>query len=92
MTEMKAERLQLRIDRSSKRHLEEAAEAAHLSLSSFVLQAAQRRADEVLADRALIGLDEDAATAFLEALDAPAEVNTRLLDALQRPVKVDWID
>lgn len=92
MTVGKVERLQLRVDVESKKHLEDAAEAAHLSLSAFVLQAAQRHADEVLANRAFIRLAPDAAEDFLGALDAPATVNNRLLDALQRPVEVEWID
>jgi len=92
MTDMKAERLQLRIDDESKRQLEEAAAAAHLTVTSFVLQAAKQRADDVLADRALLRLSEPAATAFADALEAPAAVNAALLEALRRPVKVEWID
>lgn len=92
MSVTKLERLQLRIDDSSKRRLEEAAEAAHLSLTSFVLQAAQQRADEILADRALIPLDQSEAADFVAALDALPQVNPRLMAALQQPVKVDWVD
>ena len=86
------ERLQLRIDDVSKRHLEEAASAAHLSLTSFVLQAAAHRADEVLAERALIPLGAQAATGFIAALNAPPIANATLMKALQRPVKVEWLD
>lgn len=89
---MKAERLQLRIDDESKRQLEEAAAAAHLTITSFVLQAAKQRADDVLADRALLRLSEPAAAGFSDALEAPAAVNAALLEALRRPVKVKWID
>jgi len=92
MSEAKAERLQLRIDEASKRHLEEAADAAHLSVSAFVLQAAQQRADDVLAERALIRLSSDSAVDFAAALDSMPEVNPHLLEALQRPVKVEWLD
>ncbi|KQY64739.1 type II toxin-antitoxin system TacA family antitoxin [Nocardioides sp. Root140] len=92
MSQTKEERLQLRVAPAAKHHLESAAEAAHLNLSSFVLQAAIQRADEILADRALINLKAEAAEAFLDALEAPATVNDRLLDALQRSPKVDWLD
>ena len=39
---MKDDRLQLRVDATSKRRLEEAAAEAHLSVSAFVLQAASQ--------------------------------------------------
>lgn len=92
MTEAKAERLQLRVDEAAKRRLEEAAAAAHLSMSAFVLKAASDRADEVLAERALIPLSASAAAAFAEALAAPAQLNERLAAALDRPMKVQWLD
>ena len=89
---MKAERLQLLIDDESKRQLEDAAAAAHLTVTSFVLQAAKQRADDVLADRAVLRLSEPAAVAFANALEAPAAVNATLLEVLRRPMKVTWID
>lgn len=92
MTEAKADRLQLRIDEAAKRRLEEAAAVAHLSMSAFVLKAASDRADEVLAERALIPLSTSAAAAFAEALAAPAQLNERLAAALDRPMKVQWLD
>lgn len=55
------------------RRLEEAAAAAlGLSLSEFVRQAARGRAQEVLRERGEIVLDDEAARAFLAALDADA--------------------
>ena len=44
MTIMKDDRLQLRVDAASKRRLGEAASEAHLSVSAFVLQAANQAA------------------------------------------------
>jgi len=41
----KAQRLQIRVDRSDKFLLERAAAAAHLNVSAFVLQAAAARAE-----------------------------------------------
>lgn len=89
---MKDDRLQLRVDAAAKRRLEEAASEAHLSVTAFVLQAANRAADDVLAERRAIRLSPDAAAAFTEALNRPAQVNERLAKALQRPTKFSWLE
>lgn len=89
---MKGDRLQLRVDATAKRRLEEAARDAHLSVSAFVLQAANRAAEDQLAERQTIRLTEGAAAAFSEALDRPAGVNERLTKALRRPAKFRWLD
>ena len=88
----KDERLQLRVDEDSKRRLSEAADAAHLSLSAFVLQAALREAARTLADREVIALSPAAAEAFARSLARPPRVNERLKAALSRPTRVDWLD
>lgn len=92
MTSMKDDRLQLRVDAATKRLLEEAAGEAHLSVTAFVLQAANRAADEVLAERQTIHLAPEAAAAFTEALNRPDRVNERLAAALQRPAEFTWLD
>ncbi|HUC03857.1 MAG TPA: DUF1778 domain-containing protein [Acidimicrobiales bacterium] len=51
MTTTKDDRLQIRVEHKAKHLLEEAAAASHLTVSAFVLQAAQMRADQVLLDR-----------------------------------------
>ena len=89
---MKDDRLQLRVDATSKRRLEEAAAEAHLSVSAFVLQAASQAADIVLAERQAIHLSPDAAAVFTEALNHPARVNERLAAALKRSAKFTWLD
>jgi uncharacterized protein (DUF1778 family) len=89
---MKDERLQLRVDETSKRRLADAASETHMSVSAFVLQHALRAADEVLAERPEIRLDSSAAAAFAEALSSPARVNERLAEVLQRPTKFSWLD
>lgn len=88
---MKDDRLQLRIDAAAKRRLEKAASEAHLSVTAFILQAANRAADDVLAERQTIRLSP-AAAAFSEAFNGPAQVNERLAKALQRPAKFSWLD
>ncbi len=92
MSTTKEERLQIRIDPSEKALLERAAAASHLNMSAFVVQAAASRAEEVLAERSSIRLSAEAAAAFTEALDRPAQVNDRLAKALRRKRKFSWLD
>jgi uncharacterized protein (DUF1778 family) len=92
MPTIKVERLQIRVDPSDKSLLERAAEAAHVNVSAFVLQAAAARAEEILAERHTIGLDAGAAQAFEQALQRPAQVNERLAEALKRPRSFSWLD
>jgi uncharacterized protein (DUF1778 family) len=92
MAVVKDDRLQLRIDPAAKRVIEEAADAAHLSVSAFVIQAAQRQAEAIVAERETIRLAPDAAAAFADALSRPGRVNPRLADALARPRKLSWLD
>lgn len=64
----------------------------HQSVSSFVLRAAASRAEEILAERAVIHLSPQGASALEEALAQPAAANERLAAALGRPRKFRWID
>ncbi len=89
---IKEERLQIRVDPADKLLLERAAAASHLNLSAFVVQAAAAKAEEILAERSSIRLSREAALAFSEALDRPAEVNDRLAKALRRKRKFSWLD
>lgn len=88
----KAQRLQIRVDPERKQLLERAANATHQNLSSFVLGAAARYAEDVLAERDAITLSPQTAQAFSEALAQPARVNERLTAALGRPRRFQWID
>ena len=92
MSVVKDERLQIRVDPAQKRLLERAAEASHVNVSVFVVQAAALRAEEILAERQTVRLSEAAAIAFTEALARPATVNDRLAGALRRPRKFRWLD
>lgn len=92
MTSIKEERLQIRVDPAGKSLLERAAAAAHLSVSAFVVQAAAARAEEILAERSSLRLSPQAAAAFSEALERPADVNDRLAAALRRERKFSWLD
>lgn len=92
MASIKDERLQIRVDPADKALLERAAAAAHVNLSAFVVQAAALRAEEVLAERPSVRLSAQAAAAFNEALERPAEVNERLARALRRKRTFAWLD
>lgn len=92
MSGVKDDRLQIRVHPAEKRLLERAADAAHLSVSAFVLQAAARQAEQLLAERQTLTLEPAAAKAFAEALGRPAAVNERLRAALRRPRAFVWLD
>lgn len=92
MSALKEERLQIRVDPADKALLERAAAAAHLNVSAFVVQAAASKAEEVLAERSSIRLSPQAAAAFNQALERPAQVNDRLTRALRRERKFSWLD
>jgi uncharacterized protein (DUF1778 family) len=88
----KLERLQIRVQPEEKRRLEAAAAAAHLSVSAFVLAAAEVRAEEMIAERQVIALSPEGSRVLTEALERPARANERLASAMGRPSKFSWID
>ena len=92
MATLKEERLQIRVGPADKALLERAAAASHLNVSAFVVQAAATKAEEILAERSSVRLSPQAATAFTEALERPAEVNERLAQALRRKRNFSWLD
>jgi uncharacterized protein (DUF1778 family) len=92
MATVKGDRLQIRVNPADKALLERAAAASHLNVSSFVVQAAASKAEEVLAERSSIRLSPDASTAFSEALEKPAGVNYRLGATLRRTRSFSWLD
>jgi uncharacterized protein (DUF1778 family) len=92
MSTIKEQRLQIRVGPTDKALLERAAAASHLNVSAFVVQAAAAKAEEILAERSSIRLSEQAALAFTEALERPAEVNDRLAKALRRKRRFSWLD
>jgi uncharacterized protein (DUF1778 family) len=89
---VKDDRLQIRVNPGEKRLLELAAEASHVSVSSFVLAAAAAQAEAVLAERQVLALPEGAAAAFSLALTRPGEVNDRLAVALRRRRGFRFVD
>lgn len=68
---LKIERVELRLTRSAKAMLQQAADARNKSLSEFVVDSGLTAAAEMLADRQHFALSEDRWQAFQAALDAP---------------------
>jgi uncharacterized protein (DUF1778 family) len=85
----KAERLHLRIDADQKALLEAASEATGASVSMFVLRAATEAAADVLADRRVFVLDQDAWRVFDEALNRPAGAVAGLRELMAEPTVLD---
>lgn len=86
---VKAERLHLRVDAEQKALLEAASRAAGASVSTFVLRAATEAAADVLADRRVFVLDEDAWRVFDQALERPAQDIAGLRELLSAPTVLD---
>jgi len=84
-TEIRKEKLDLRLTPSAKRTLQSAARAARRSVSDFVLESALARAEETLPDRQRFGLTTEQWKAFQAALAAPARPAPRLKKLLNEP-------
>ncbi len=89
MSSSKAERLHLRVGPEAKALLEAASRAAGDTLSGFVLRAATEAATEILADRRVFVLDENAWQIFDQALSRPATEVPGLSELLSAPTVLD---
>jgi len=67
-------KLDLRLSQDAKQTLSAAAQAAHCSVSQFVLKSALERAAETLTERQRFELNADQWKEFMDALDAPAQI------------------
>ncbi len=81
----KGERFNIRAKREEKALVEQAAIASHMTTSQFVMQAALRSAEEVLADQTRFALPADQWDSFVAALDRPARVIAELEQAASKP-------
>ncbi|MDQ2836474.1 MAG: DUF1778 domain-containing protein [Actinomycetota bacterium] len=75
-------RIELRVDPDVKSRIEQAATFGETSISSFVLTAAQERADEVIRQHTVV--PADFFDALIAELDEPATVNDAVTRAVQR--------
>jgi hypothetical protein len=90
-TDLKEQRLQIRIDPATKNRLELAAAASRQTVSSFVLQAAEARAHAVLADPGVIQLPQPPETSgeALGPFSPEGQEPVRVLRAPKRHPKRD---
>jgi uncharacterized protein (DUF1778 family) len=84
-TRRKEDRLELRLERERRQLLDQAAQAAGLSTSAFVLEHATLAAQQALADRSRFVLPADRWDAFVELLDRPKQPVEGLAAFLARP-------
>lgn len=85
----KEERLELRVEPSQKRLLDEAAAASAMSVSGFVLTHATEAAHEVLADRTSFVLPGERWDAFVDLLERDVRPMPGLAAFLARPSVLD---
>lgn len=88
-TRRKDDRLELRLEPTSRRLLDEAAAASSMSVSAFVLTHATEAAREILADRTTFILPDDRWDAFTELLEREARPMPGLAAFLARPSVLD---
>ncbi len=88
-TKPKADRIAIRVSSEEHSLLEEASRVEERTLSAFVLDAATRRAEDVLADRRSFRLPPEEWTTFVEMLDRPVVAKPRLATSLQTPTVFD---
>jgi uncharacterized protein (DUF1778 family) len=73
----------LRLQTSARDLIDRAAAAAGKSRTEFMVEAARREAESVLADRCFFALDDKAFAAFSAALNQPPSDNPRLRKLLR---------
>lgn len=78
-------RLGLRATPEQERVLRRAAEAAHKSLTDFILESACQAAEQTLINQRLFVVSGDQAQSLLDLLERPAEDNPGLRDLFSRP-------
>ena len=81
----KSERIDVRASAAVKQLLQEAAQAAHKSVSEFLLDAAVVAATQALSDRRRFTLGDERWRAFQAALDRPVQNKPRLKKLLNSP-------
>jgi uncharacterized protein (DUF1778 family) len=85
----RSEKLDIRITPEAKRLLQDAARERHTTISQFVLDTALGAANDLLAARTRIGLEDEQWELFMEALDAPPRVHPRMQRLLNEPTILD---
>lgn len=85
----KSDRLNLRVSPEQRRLLQAAAALEHKNLTAFILDAAQVRAEQQLADQRRFAVPPDRLAAFMEALERPPQTHPRLKRLLHEPSAIE---
>jgi uncharacterized protein (DUF1778 family) len=78
-----SERLNLRLDATAKRRIEQAASFEGKTVSGFIVSSALASAERTIREHETIALSRRDAEAFLEAIVAPPKPNEKLFQALE---------
>ncbi len=81
MSATKSERLSLRLDKLTKKKIEQAATVAQCSVNSFILSSVLEKAEEVIRKHEEMVLSDRDRDIFFEALLNPPPPNEALIDA-----------
>jgi uncharacterized protein (DUF1778 family) len=84
VSEARSERVDLRMTRSAKRTLQQAASVSNKTVTEFLLDSGLNAAFDALADRRVFQLDEKRWNAFMKALAKPPKDNPGLRKLLSR--------
>ena len=79
---MKSERVNLRLDETAKRRIEQAASFEGKTVSGFILSSALENAEKTIQKHEAMVLSRRDAQAFLDAILEPPEMNAKLRKAL----------
>jgi uncharacterized protein (DUF1778 family) len=85
LPELKAERFNVRVSAAEKTLVEQAARALRVTSSQFIMEAALRSAEEVVADQIRFVLPHDQWAEFTAMLDRPAREIETLKEAAAKP-------
>jgi uncharacterized protein (DUF1778 family) len=84
MSEVRSERVDLRMTPEAKRTLQRAAAVANKTVTEFLLDSGLNAAVDTLADRRVFVLDEERWTRFMAELASPPKDNPKLRKLLAR--------
>lgn len=85
----RASRFNIRATTDEKRLVEQAASFSHMTTTQFVMRAALRSAEEVLADQTRYVVEPEQWDQFVTALDRPAREIPALRQAASKPSPFD---
>lgn len=88
-TQTKTTQINIRIPEEQRELIDRAAESMGITRTQFILDAARERAEDRLAERTFMCLDEESFDALQAMLDAPPVMPDGLRDLLERYPKWD---